>query len=95
MQLTFRGAARQVYVHNHPCNSVRWKSGPEATGTIRGVGLSGDCRVAIGFEEQDVQIWAEALIKSNPDLALRISNKMRAEAIIRLTARPDGDTTSK
>ncbi len=85
MKFKFAGLARQVYLHEHKFNNLRWKSGLEASGNIKGLGLSGDFRVNFDFEEQDVIGWAEALVKSNPELALKIANKMQADAIISLT----------
>lgn len=87
MKLTFRGVARQVYVHDHDCNGMRWHSGLEATATIFSVGLSGDFHVSFGFEEHDINSWAEKIVKSSPELALRIANKMQAESIINLSNR--------
>ena len=85
MKMEFRGVARQVFVHKHPCANLRWKTGLEALTTIRGVGLSGDFRVNLSLDEIDLQNCLEALVKSNPELALKLACKTQAEAVIALS----------
>lgn len=85
MKLEFRGLARQVYVHRHECSNMRWESGLKSTATICGLGLSGDFRVTLNFEENDLSKCCEALVKSNPEFAIRLASKMQAEAVIALS----------
>lgn len=84
MKLNFSGLARTVYVHNHDCTNVRWRTGLEVSATIRQVGLTGDFRVVLSLEEADISNCFEALVKSNPELALRLACKTQAEATIAL-----------
>lgn len=85
MKITLIGQARKQYSHPHDCNNMSWRSGFTANGTVDNLSLNGNYEIEFIFNENDVYAWSKAIVKSNPEFALRIAGEMQTEAIINLS----------
>ena len=84
MKITLIGQARKQLSHPHDCNNISWGSGFSASGTVDNLSLNGNYKIEFIFNESDISAWSKAIVKSNPEFALRIAGEMQSEAIINL-----------
>ena len=56
MQITFEGLARQLYSHKHE-TTLKWQDATKASGTLHGLGLSGDFSINIEFQVEELEQW--------------------------------------
>lgn len=89
MKVTFRGMSREVYPHNHS-TTLNWKSASVATGSLRGLGLSGNFRATFEFQTEELEQWLLKYLEADPAGALRLASKVQAEAICALAGQVQG-----
>jgi len=88
MQITFEGLTRSMYSHKH-ATALKWRNATQVSGTLHGLGLSGDFSVDLEFQVEELEEWMTKYLESDPAGALRLASRIQAEAICALT------TTSK
>lgn len=85
MKVTFRGMKRQVQTHNRK-TTLTWICANVASGSLRGLGLTGNFRATFEFETEELEQWIAKYLEEDPAAALRLASRIQAEAICALAA---------
>ena len=80
MQIIFQGLSRSIYSHKH-ATALKWHNATQASGTLHGLGLSGDFSVDLEFQAEELEQWMTKYLESDPAGALRLASRIQAEAI--------------
>ncbi|MAY03838.1 MAG: hypothetical protein CMQ38_12790 [Gammaproteobacteria bacterium] len=102
MIFEFRGLSRHVFTHDYELKPGRygsrkadapleWETSTTAHGRIYNMGLSGNFRVEIGFQIQELKNWLSKYVEEEPEEALKLISKMQANAIIQLFKKPSAN----
>jgi hypothetical protein len=75
-------------MHNHEVKNFTWRSGFLASGSVYGLGLSGDFSIRFEFSHEDLRNWLEQYLSEDPREALLLLAEMHAKATLQLIGTP-------
>lgn len=84
MQIKLEGLSRGMYIHKHD-TALDWKNANNASGILYGLGLSGDFKINLEFQVEELEQWLNKYLESDPAGALRLASRIQAEAIYLLS----------